>query len=141
MECGFESLTYRFREIPLMIHYVSLKHCPDGFRIPEPLNDRFWYDESKERLAYDGAMFKSTFDRIRGLSSDYDYQRAAEDLFRAAVPEGDRPQHRGRLVAMATGAALAVAILAAGIFAWQRISADQTLPPTQTPITNDLAGS
>jgi hypothetical protein len=124
-----------------MIHYVSLKHRPDDFRVPEPLSERFWYDEDKKCLAHDGAMFKSTFDRIRGLSTDYDFQRAAEDLFRASVPEDDGPQHRGRGVVMATGAVLALAILAAGAFVWQRMNADQPLPPTQTTITDDLAGN
>ena len=124
-----------------MIHYVSLKHRPDDFQVPESLSNRFWFDEQKGGLAYDGAMFKSTFDRIRELSADYDFQRAAEDLFRAAVPDDNRPKHRGRTLTMATGAVLAVAILAAGIFAWQRMNVDQPLPPAQPTITNNLAGN
>jgi hypothetical protein len=124
-----------------MIHYASLEHLPDEFRVPEPLSSRFWYDEDKKCLAYDGAMYKSTFDRIRGLSSDYDYQRAAEDLFRVAVPEDDRPRHRGRLVAVATGAAVAIVILIAGVVVWQRMNSDEQLPPAPTTITNDLAGN
>lgn len=124
-----------------MIHYVPLKHRPDDFRVPEQLSDRFWYDEDKKCLAYDGAMFKSTFDRMRGLSSDYDYQRAAEDLFRAAVPEEDHPQRRGRTLTTAVGAVLAIAILAAGIFVWQRMNAEQPHQPAQPTTTSDLAGS
>lgn len=124
-----------------MIHYVPLKHRPDDFQVPELLGDRFWYDEDKECLAYDGAMFKSTFDRLRELSSDYDYQRAAEDLFRAAVPEEDHPPRRGRTLTTAAGAVLAIAILAAGVFAWQRMNADQPHQPVQPTTTNDLAGS
>ena len=124
-----------------MIHYVPLEHLPESFHVPEPLNGRFWYDEGKECLAFDGAMYKSTFDRIRGLSSEYDYQRAAEDLFRAAVPEDSQPQHRGRKFGVAAAAVLAITLLAAGIFVWQRMQHESPRAPAQPTITNDLAGN
>jgi len=124
-----------------MIHYVSLEHLPDGFRIPESLRERFWYDEDKRVLAYDGAMYKSTFDRIRGISKDYDYLRAVEELFRLAVPEDGHSQHHSHLVAAATGAVLAVAILAAGVFFWEHMRGGQPLPHAPTTMTHHLAGN
>ena len=59
-----------------MIHYVPLNRLPPNFRVPDKLQNRFWYDEDKKSLAYEGPMFKLTFDRLREISHDYDYQRA-----------------------------------------------------------------
>ncbi len=98
-----------------MIHYVPLHQLPANFHVPENLRDRFWYDKDKKALAYEGPMFKSTFDRLRGISHDYDYQRALEKLFQLSVPEEDSPHGRSKTMVIATGCVLALAAVVAGI--------------------------
>ena len=70
-----------------MVHLVRLEQLPDSFRVPDALKDRFWYDADKKCLAFDGVMYKSTFDRLHAISDNYAYQRALEELFRKSVPE------------------------------------------------------
>ena len=53
-----------------MIHYVPLPRLPANFRVPENLRNRFWYDQDKKALAFEGPMFKLTFDRLREISHD-----------------------------------------------------------------------
>ena len=124
-----------------MIHYIPLEELPAGLRIPEQFKDRFWYDEEKRCLAYDGVMYKLTFDKIQALHSSGNYRRAVEDLFRAAVPDDDRPSQGSHVLAVASGVVLAVALFAAGIVIWQRMQTDDMLPPAQPTITNDLVGN
>ena len=98
-----------------MIHYVPLHRLPANFRVPENLRNRFWYDQDKKALAFEGPMFKLTFDRLREISHDYDYQRALEKLFQLAVPEeGSTRGHSATLVIVA-GCVLALAAVVAGI--------------------------
>lgn len=70
-----------------MIHLARLERLPENFTVPEPLKSRFWYDAEKQCLAFEGVMYKSTFDRLHALSDNYAYQRALEELFRISVPE------------------------------------------------------
>lgn len=119
-----------------MIRYVPLAELPEKFAVPDQLRDRFWYDQDKKRLAYDGAMSKATYDRLRGLSSHFNYQRAMEELFRIAVPEDDRPKHNARLIVVATGVAVVAASLVAGFWLWQRTHADNGVRPMETKITS-----
>jgi hypothetical protein len=98
-----------------MIHFVPLQRLPTDFRVPENLRDRFWYDHDKKALAYEGPMFKSTFDRLRGISHDYDYQRALEKVFQLAVPEEASPRGHSKTLVIAAGCALALAAVVAGI--------------------------
>lgn len=84
------------REVRDMIHYAPLKKFPSEVKIPREFEDCFWYDDGKECLAFDGPMWKSTFDRLKTLSGDFHYQRAMEHLFRIAVPEDHPSQRLGR---------------------------------------------
>ena len=61
-----------------MIHYVPLGRLPDDLSFPDNLKARFWYDESRKSLAFDGFMSKATFDRSWQLSNDSEYRRALE---------------------------------------------------------------
>jgi len=99
-----------------MIYYAPLEKLPDDFAFPDQFQGRFWYDRDRRRLAFDGPMYKSTFDRLRALSHDYDYQRAIEHLFRLAVPDADQPRRHRRLVTAML--ALLVAALAVGGLMW-----------------------
>lgn len=70
-----------------MIHKVHLASFPDELQIPATLESRFWYDESGRTLCFEGFMSKAVYDQLERLSSDYDYQRALERLFRDSTPE------------------------------------------------------
>jgi hypothetical protein len=94
-----------------MVHYVPLKKFPSELEIPEPVKDRFWYDDDRECLAFDGPMWKSTFDRLRCLCWDFHYQRALEELFRIAVPEDHTAQQRRRWPGVLVVASFAVMVL------------------------------
>jgi len=99
-----------------MIHYVPLQRLPSNFRVPDKLQNRFWYDQDKHSLAYEGPMFKLTFDRLREISHDYDYQRALERLFQLSVPEEPAPPRgHGKAFAIAAGCTLALVALVVGI--------------------------
>jgi len=98
-----------------MIHYVPLHRLPASFRVPENLRNRFWYDQDKKALAFEGPMFKLTFDRLREISHDYDYQRALEKLFQLAVPEADTPRGRSATLVIVAGCVLALAAVVAGL--------------------------
>lgn len=105
-----------------MIHYVPLKDFPDEVQIPERFQDRFWYDDHKHSLAFDGPMWKSTFDQLRGLSRDSHYQRAVEELFRIAVPEDHPSGQRRRWLAFLLVAAVAVIALGGVLWPlWSRL--------------------
>jgi hypothetical protein len=121
-----------------MVYYVPLEKLPPDLHIPEQLQDRFWYDADRKCLAFDGVMYKLTFDRIQALSTCFDYQRAVEELFRLAVP-GDTEEHGSHLLAVASGVVLAVVLFGAGLFVWQQMQTDSGPSPAQPSITNDLA--
>ena len=99
-----------------MIHYVPLNRLPSSFHVPASLQNRFWYDADKQALAYEGPMFKLTFDRLREISRDYDYQRALEKLFQLSVPEEPAPPRRSKTLAITAGCTLVLAALVVGIF-------------------------
>jgi hypothetical protein len=121
-----------------MVHYVPLHELPAEVHIPEQFQERFWYDAQKKCLAYDGVMYKLTFDRIQALSTCYDYQRAVEELFRLAVP-GEQRERGSHLVAVASGVVLAVALFGAGLFAWHQMQTGNGPPAAQPSLANDLA--
>lgn len=98
-----------------MIHYVPLNRLPPNFHVPEKLQNRFWYDEDKKSLVYEGPMFKLTFDRLREISHDYDYQRALEKLFRLSVPEEPAPRGRGKALAITGSCVLFLVAVVVGI--------------------------
>jgi hypothetical protein len=100
-----------------MIHYVPLNRLPANFHVPENLRNRFWYDEDKQALAYEGPMFKLTFDRLREISHEYDYQRALERLFQISTPEEDSPRGHGKGLVIAAGCVLLFVVLVCGILA------------------------
>ena len=100
-----------------MIHYVPLNRLPANFRVPENLRNRFWYDEDKQALAYEGPMFKLTFDRLREISHEYDYQRALERLFQISTPEEDSPRGQGKVLMIAAGCVLLLVVLVCGLLA------------------------
>ena len=94
-----------------MLHQTPLEKLPANFRIPEQDRNRFWYDEAKRCLTYDGAMFKRTFDRLQGLSSDYAYERAVERLFQMSVPEPPTAARQRKMIALlAAGGVLVVGL-------------------------------
>jgi hypothetical protein len=101
-----------------MIHYSPLQHLPDGITIPERYRDRFWYDEERRALIYQGPMYKATFDRLSTLSLDFDYQRSLEELFRLAVPEEPAKPSRFKAIAVAAGVLFAVAAAFGGLLIW-----------------------
>jgi hypothetical protein len=70
-----------------MIHSVRLSQPPANFQPPEDLRNRFWYDDTRQRLCFDGFMSKATFDRLKPLDQNCHYQRAIDELFRICVPE------------------------------------------------------
>ena len=94
-----------------MIHYVPLHRLPSNFRVPENLQKRFWYDQDKQALAFEGPMFKLTFDRLREISHDYDYQRALERLFRLSVPEEPAPRGHAKALVVVVVCVLMFAVL------------------------------
>lgn len=99
-----------------MIHYVPLPRLPENFRIPANLQQRFWYDQDKQALAYEGPMFKLTYDRLREISHDYDYQRALEKLFQLATPAAEEDSHgRGKPLVIAAGCVLGLAVVLLGL--------------------------
>jgi hypothetical protein len=98
-----------------MTHSVALAKLPSGFHIPDKYKDRFRYDEAKHCLMYDGPMYKLTFDRLRDISEDYDYQRALEALFQLATPEEEQPHGHAKLVAVIAGCLVTVVALLLGI--------------------------
>lgn len=100
-----------------MIHYVPLHRLPANFHVPDNLQKRFWYDADKQALAFEGPMFKLTFDRLREISRDYDYQRALEKLFQLAVPDEGTPRGHRKTLAIAAGCLLALAVVVGGILA------------------------
>lgn len=103
-----------------MIHYVPLPRLPENFRVPEKLRDRFWYDQDKQALAYEGPMYKQTFDRLREISRDYDFQRALETLFQLAAPAVEAPPRGGnKTLVIVAGCILGLAAIAAGTL-WLR---------------------
>jgi hypothetical protein len=91
-----------------VIHQTPLEKLPANFRIPEQDRNRFWYDEAKRCLVYDGAMFKRTFDRLQGLSDEYAYERAVERLFQMSVPEPPPTWRRRKMMALAAAGGVLV---------------------------------
>lgn len=78
-----------------MIRYVPLESPPDRLDIPADLSERFWYDGSGKRLALEGPMYKTVYDRLRVLSQDRDYLVALDQLFRISVPDHAAEESRG----------------------------------------------
>jgi hypothetical protein len=60
-------------------------------------------------------MFKLTFDRLREISHDYDYQRALEKLFQLSVPEEPAPRGHNKALAITGGCVFLLVALVVGI--------------------------
>ena len=91
-------------------YFVALEHAPDHFPIPADLQAQFRYDTKRQGLTFQGWMSKATYDRLRNISNDYQYQRALERLFQVAVPEEDTPLCHGFSLLVTAGLALATVL-------------------------------
>lgn len=76
-------------------HAVRLDRLPEGLIVPRGYEGRFGYDVAGQRLWFQGFMSKATFDRLSGLSDDWDYRSALERLFLESVPERGPKAERG----------------------------------------------
>jgi hypothetical protein len=92
-----------------MIHSVRLSQPPADFQPPEDLRNRFWYDDTRQRLCFDGFMSKATFDRLKPLDQSCEYQRVIDELFRICVPEDQA--HRAPKVSVMVSALIGIAAL------------------------------
>jgi hypothetical protein len=64
-----------------MIRSVPLQHLPDGLQFPPELSHRIAYDAQQRKLAYEGYMSKTHFDKLIHLDKSDEYRRAIEQLF------------------------------------------------------------
>ena len=74
-----------------MDHCVSLEHLPDGYEIPESVQDKLHYDPEGHRLVFRGYMSKTEFDRICEPTRDWEFRRSVEELFLKSVADGGPP--------------------------------------------------
>jgi hypothetical protein len=80
--------------IPLPVHHARWSG-PWDLEIPADLSERFWMDETHERLAFRGCMHKATYDRLQTLSNDAEYHHALQELFQlSSLAEPSRRQAR-----------------------------------------------
>ena len=70
-----------------MDHFVKLDRLPDGLVFPPHMNDRVYYDADARKLVFRGYMSKTDFDQLSQLTSDWNFRRTLEDLFRQSIPE------------------------------------------------------
>jgi hypothetical protein len=83
-----------------MDHFVKLDKLPEGFDFPLDLKDRFHFDAEARKLVYHGYMSKADFDRLCGLTTDWNFRRTLDELFRLCVPEeAPRPGGGNRFLA------------------------------------------
>lgn len=86
-----------------MDHFVKLDRLPDGYQFPPQLKDRIQFDAENHKLVFHGYMSKGDFDRLSQATTDWQFRRTLEDLFRDCTPE-DQAQAGGirRLLAAVT---------------------------------------
>lgn len=65
-----------------VVSIAFLKRLPDDLRLPEDLPEPLRYDAASRQLQYRGYMGKDSYDFLRSLHRDVEYQRALETLFR-----------------------------------------------------------
>jgi hypothetical protein len=83
-----------------MDHFVKLDKLPEGFDFPLDLQDRLNFDAAGKKLVYRGYMSKADFDRVCRLTTDWNFRRTLEDLFRLCVPEDElRPRRANGFLA------------------------------------------
>ena len=88
-----------------MPYEVPLESFPSNLALPEEVRDRFWYDDARRRLVFDGFMSKALFDQLWSLHKDDGFRRALEELFRICTPT-QVPSRRGRAILIAAGVML-----------------------------------
>jgi hypothetical protein len=87
----------------LMDHFVKCDKLPEGVEFPAALKDRIYFDSAARKLVFRGYMSKTDFDRLCQLSSDWNFRRTMEELFRISIPEDPtRPTGVHRLLAAVT---------------------------------------
>jgi hypothetical protein len=86
-----------------MDHFVKMDRLPDGLEFPMGLKDKIHFDPIARRLIFRGYMSKTDFDRLSQLSTDWNFRRSLEELFRLCIPEEpSRPRGVGRFLAAVT---------------------------------------
>jgi hypothetical protein len=86
-----------------MDHFVKMDRLPDGVEFPTELKDRIQFDPIARRLIFRGYMSKTDFDRLSQISTDWNFRRSLEELFRLSIPdEPSRPRGVGRFLAAVT---------------------------------------
>ena len=86
-----------------MDHFVKMDRLPEGLEFPLELKDRIHFDPIARRLIFRGYMSKTDFDRVSQLSTDWNFRRSLEELFRLSIPEEpSRPRGVGRFLAAVT---------------------------------------
>jgi hypothetical protein len=74
-----------------MDHFVKLERLPEGFKFPSEMQDRVHFDPVAHKLVFRGYMSKTDFDRLSQLTSDWNFRRTLEELFRQCIPEETAP--------------------------------------------------
>ena len=86
-----------------MDHFVKMDRLPERLEFPLELKDRIHYDPIARRLIFRGYMSKTDFDRLSQLSTDWNFRRSLEELFRLSIPEeSSRARGVGRFLAAVT---------------------------------------
>jgi hypothetical protein len=68
-------------------HFVKLDKLPEGLEFPAEMKDRLYFDAKAHKLVFRGYMSKAEFDELSQLTTDWNFRRTLEDLFRLCVPE------------------------------------------------------
>jgi hypothetical protein len=86
-----------------MDHFVKMDRLPEGLEFPLELKDRIHFDPIARRLIFRGYMSKTDFDRLSHVSTDWNFRRSLEELFRLSIPEEpSRARGVGRFLAAVT---------------------------------------
>jgi hypothetical protein len=89
-------------EVPVE-HFVKMDRLPEGLEFPPELKDRIHFDPIAHRLSFHGYMSKTDFDRLSLISTDWNFRRRLEELFRLSIPEEPtRPRGVGRFLSVVT---------------------------------------
>jgi hypothetical protein len=104
-----------------MIRSVSLQHLPEGLEFPPELSHRIAYDARERKLAYEGYMSKTHFDKLIHLDKSDEYRRAIEELFQICEFEVEDTSAKPRRAVVTVLITVAVLAMAAGS-AWFLLS-------------------
>jgi hypothetical protein len=76
-----------------MDHFVKLDRMPECLEFPADLKERIHFEPETRKLVFRGYMSKSDFDRLSQLTTDWNFRRKLEELFRLSVmSQSARPQ-------------------------------------------------